>query len=79
MLAQASVLMGEIGHVTGFNLALFQLLQVLGKRLPLRLVTAFEKTLLHVGPNRPRATPLSCSTARAVDTCNGVARIEANS
>ena len=79
VLAPAPVLRREIGHFTRLGFALFQLRELLGKGSPLRLVTAFEQALLHVGPSRPRATPLSCSTARAGETCKGVARIEANS
>ena len=79
VLAQASILMREAGQVTGLGLALLQLFQLCREGLPLGLVTVFEEALFHVGPNRPRATPLSCSTARAGDTCKGVARIEASS
>jgi hypothetical protein len=37
VLAQSPVLMRKVGHITGLGLALFQLLEVLGKGLPLGL------------------------------------------
>ncbi len=43
------------------------------------LCRRFEKALLHVGPNKPRAMPLSSATARGAGTCKGAARIEASS
>ncbi len=60
MLAKTPVLMGEVSNIIGLGRALFQLPELFGEGLPFGLVTAFELALLHVGPSRPRARPLSC-------------------
>ncbi|MNL34103.1 hypothetical protein D3C87_1560570 [compost metagenome] len=67
MLAETTILSREITDAVGLAVPL-QSLQREGKLLPFGHVPMFEKALLHAGPNKPRAMPLSSATACGAGT-----------